>query len=129
LYHFIGGKEGGMAKSPARRRPKLVPASEEMQRLFGLLGQELLGWPEVSARPMFGLRAYFRGAVIFAMLPEKRAFENPAAIEFKLPEGGEKREAEKWRRFELKNERDTDKALALLESAYGRAAGPGRKRR
>jgi hypothetical protein len=118
-----------MVKSPARKRPKLVPASEEMQRLFALLGQELLGWPEVSARPMFGLRAFYRGSVVFAMLPEKRAFENPAAIAFKLPEGGEEREGEKWRRFELKNECDTDKALALLESAYVRAAELRRKRR
>ena len=40
------------------KRPKLVPVSEEMKHLCALLAQELLQWPDVTVRPMFGLRAY-----------------------------------------------------------------------
>jgi hypothetical protein len=93
-----------------------------MRHLFVLLGQELLAWPSVKARPMFGLRAFFRGSTVFAMLPEKRAFESATSIAFKLPRGGEKGEREKWRRFELKNANDLDAALVRLEKAYRKAA-------
>ena len=112
-----------MAKSIRSKRPGLVPVSEEMRRISGLLGQELLRWPEVSARQMFGLRAFYRGAVVFAMLPDKRALESPTAIAYKLPDRVTKKDGEKWKLVEVKNERDTDKALARLDQAYSRAAG------
>jgi hypothetical protein len=65
------------------RRPKLVPVPDEMRRISVLLARELLGWSDVCARPMFGLRAFYRGTLIFAMLPEKRALERPRAIAYK----------------------------------------------
>ncbi len=110
-----------MAKSIGSKRPALVSVSDEMRRISSLLARELLGWPGVSARPMFGMRAFYRGAVVFAMLPEKRALENPQAIAYKLPDGAAKSEGEKWRLYELKNEHDTDNALAWLNKAYTRA--------
>jgi hypothetical protein len=76
---------------------------------------------------MFGLRAFYRGAVVFAMLPDKRALESPKAIAYKLPDVTRRREGEKWQLFELKNEHDIDHVLALLEKAYTRAAGRSRK--
>ncbi|MGD0437953.1 MAG: hypothetical protein ABSB86_15930 [Bryobacteraceae bacterium] len=111
-----------MAKRTTGRGPNLIPASDEMRHLFALLGEELVRWSGVSARSMFGLRAFYRGSVIFAMLPEKRAFENPRLVYYKLPRGGEKKAGEMWRQFELKNERDIDKALAHLNQAYDKAA-------
>lgn len=115
-----------MAKSGASKRPRLSPISEEMRRLSALLSEELLHWPGVSARPMFGMRAFYHGAVVFAMLPDKRALESPTAIAYKLPVGAPPREGQKWRLFELEGERDLGSALACLDKAY-RRAGSTRK--
>jgi len=76
---------------------------------------------------MFGLRAFYRGAVVFAMVPDKRALESPTAIAYKLPEGVQKKEGEKWQLFELRNENDIENALARLDKAYARAVGRSRK--
>jgi TfoX/Sxy family transcriptional regulator of competence genes len=57
------------------RRPKLPSAPDEIRRISALLTEALLGRPDVRTRPMFGLRALYRGNLIFAMLPDKRAFE------------------------------------------------------
>ena len=113
-----------MARPKKAKKPKLVAVSEEMKRVWVLLGQELLRWPDVNARSMFGLRAFYRGGVVFAMLPDKRALENFNTIAYKLPDGGSRREGKKWQSYELRNEFDIDKALARLDKAYTRAAGP-----
>jgi hypothetical protein len=102
-----------MANSTGSKRPKLALVSEETRHLCLLLAQELLRWPDVSARPMFGLRAFYRRAVIFAMLPDKRALESPKAIAYKL--------TDKWQPFELNSQRDIDQALACLNKAYTKA--------
>jgi hypothetical protein len=99
----------------------LAPVSDEMRHLSALLEQELLGWPDVSARPMFGMRGFYRGAVVFAMLPDKRALEKPNAIAYKRADGTERREGQKWQLCELKTPHDIDKALACLDQAYKRA--------
>jgi hypothetical protein len=111
-----------MAKSGASKRPKLVPVSEDMKRISVLLAQELLDWPDVKVRPMFGLRAFYRGRVVFAMLPEKRALENPKAIAYKLTAATQTREGQQWQLFELEGERDIASALGCLERAYQSAA-------
>src|SRR5713101_3256996 len=105
-----------LSRLEAGKRPKLVPVSQEMRRISVLLAQELLRWPDVSARPMFGMRAFYRGTVVFAMLPDKRALENPEAIAYKLSDGARKKEGEKWQLCQLKNELDIDSALARLET-------------
>ena len=110
-----------LSRLVAGKRPKLVPVSEEMRRISLLLAQELLRWPDVSARSMFGMRAFYRGAAVFAMLPDKRALENPKAIAYKLSDGTRKREGEKWQLCELKNEKDIGNALARLDTAYAKA--------
>lgn len=111
-----------MDKSASGKRPRLVPVSEEMRHICKLLKQELLRLPDVSARSMFGLRAFYRGALVFAMLPDKRALENPRAIAYKLPDPEHTREGEKWQLFELKDVHDIDNALTHLDRAYRRAA-------
>jgi hypothetical protein len=95
------------------RRPRLPSPSEEMRRRSALLAQELANWPDIATRPMFGLRAFYRKGVIFAMLPEKRAFEIPNGIAYK--------EAGKWKVFDLENDQRAGRALAILEQAYARA--------
>ena len=115
-----------MAKSGAGKRPRLAPISEEMKRISALLSEELLHWPGVRMRPMFGMRAFYRGAVVFAMLPDQRALESPTAIAYKLPTGTQRREGRKWHLFELEEERDAANALACLDKAY-RRAGSRRK--
>jgi hypothetical protein len=94
------------------RRIKLAKPSEEMRYKCSLLGDELSCWPDVSVRPMFGMRAFYRKATIFAMLPDKRAFGNPAGIGYKS--GG------KWKSFEVG---EAGEALAVLERAYRVAGG------
>jgi hypothetical protein len=117
-----------MPKSEERRgkRPKLVPVSEEMRRICDMLAQELLCWPDVNMRPMFGTRAVYRGKMVFAMLPDKRALENPKAIAYK-PFDVQSKEGEKWKLFELENEEDIGRALAHLDKAYKKAVGSTRK--
>jgi hypothetical protein len=109
-----------MLKSVSGKRPKLVAVSEETRRLSQLLAQELLNWPDVSTRAMFGLRAIYHRNVIFAMLPDKRALESAQAIAYKLREGVQ-RKGENWQLCELKNEHDIPSALACLEEAHRRA--------
>jgi hypothetical protein len=98
-----------------------------MKARSAVLAQELSRWPGVSMRPMFGLNAFYRGTVIFAMLPEKRALESPKAIAYKLPHGVQTKEGGKWKLFELEDDRDIGRALITLDKAYRNAAGPARK--
>jgi len=98
-----------------------------MAHLCALLAEELLRWPDVSTRPMFGMRAFYRAAVVFAMLPDKRALEIPGAIAYKRADGAKKTEGEKWQLFELKDERGLDGALVRLDQAYRGARGLNRK--
>ena len=67
-----------------RGRPKLPRVSEEMKRLAELLEAEMLAWPNVTSRPMFGLNGIYRGQNIFAVLPRTRAMDVPDSIAFRL---------------------------------------------
>jgi hypothetical protein len=97
-----------------------------MRRLCTVLAQELEGWPDVSQHPMFGMRAFYRGTEVFAMLPDKRALENPWAIAYKMPSAAQSKEGEKWKLFELEREQDIAAALARLTRAYRKAGGLAR---
>src|SRR5216684_1335806 len=105
-------------KATGKKRPKLVTPSEEMKHLSVLLTKEILQWPEVTTRPMFGLRGFYRGTVVFAMIPDKRALETPNTISYKLAAEAGSKAAEKWRHYELESAQDIDKALAHLDKAY-----------
>jgi hypothetical protein len=110
-----------MAESASGKRPKLILVSSETRRVCLLLAEELLRWPEVNARTMFGLRAFYRAAAVFAMLPDKRALKTPRGIAYKL--------GDKWQSFELNDEHGVSEALARLNQAYALATLPTRKDR
>jgi hypothetical protein len=100
-------KRFGGAKVPMLR------ASDEMRHVCALIDGEIAQWPEVTVRPMFGFRAYYRRGVIFALLPETRALETPTSIAYKLPAEGAK-----WISWETNGPESVRAALALLDRAY-----------
>jgi hypothetical protein len=107
-------------------RPVLRPVSEEMRNLCLMLGKEILRWPGVSVRPMFGMLAFYRGYVVFAMLPDKRALENASAFAYKLASRVTKTEGEKWKLFGITDTSELNAALVVLDKAYREAAWPTR---
>jgi hypothetical protein len=122
-----------MPKPRTRRQAGAEPAqlyrpSEELQAWAGMLGAELTSWPQVRAKAMFGMVAFYRGRKIFAALPRTRALNSPHSISFKFntasaavrrarrrlgpfPFGG-------WASFELHTEKDLSQALDWLDLAY-----------
>jgi hypothetical protein len=123
-------------KQPARPRPKLLPVSEEARRWSALLESELLSWPGVIAKRMFGLRALYRGKRIFAALPHSRGFGPDASILLKMKTmppallqrtKGDSRlhtnsPGKGWFSFTLSSDADLHDALEWLNHAY-EAAG------
>jgi hypothetical protein len=109
------------------RRPKLPRISEEMRRMCAMLGDEMLRWPEVRVNPMFGMRAFHRDDVVFALIPNKRAFENADSIMYKIANAAEKKEGKKWTRFKLTSTEELGAALEILDRAYKKAKSPTRK--
>ena len=99
-----------------------------MQRLCGLLEDEVSAWPDVSARAMFGMRAFYRGRTIFAALPRTRAMGTASAILLKLPTTRGERAAlargpgADWASFALQSADDMPEALRWIGKAYARAA-------
>jgi hypothetical protein len=110
------------------KRPKLPRISEEMRRMCVMLGDEMLRWPDVRVNPMFGMRAFYRGKVVFALIPDKRAFENADSILYKMANGAEKKEGKKWTRFKLTTAEELSAALELLDEAYRKAKRSTRKK-
>ena len=119
-----------MTKAP---RSKLVPVSEEMKIWAAALGAEIAAWPNVSARPMFGFTAFYRGKGIFAILPRTRGMGSSNALAFKLENAGPRvraglnkdaristtvMQATRWFVFEVSCESDLRDALRWLSRAY-----------
>jgi hypothetical protein len=69
-----------------RTRPKLPKVPEEMQQWSELLLHEILRWPQVTSRPMFGMTAVYRKNAIFGVLPRTRAMGTKYSISFKIPQ-------------------------------------------
>ncbi len=118
---------------PPKPHPVLHRVSEAMRQFAALLEQELLTWPGVSAKPMFGLRGFYRGRRIFAALPRTRAIGAPNAIIFKPswpPAKLAKMRASDariltetlgragWVTFEIRSGDDLSDAIAYLDAAY-----------
>lgn len=104
-----------------------------------MLLREILAWPKVSSRPMFGMIAVYRGDAIFGALPRTRAMDTPYSVSFKIPRRNptlEKslkadprilpntREA-KWISFELQSGEDLPDAICWFARAYRLAAKAG----
>jgi hypothetical protein len=125
------------AKKTKRLRPRMPNASEEMKQWSAMLGNELITWPQVTTRPMFGLRGFYRGKKIFAALPVTRAIRNPNSLIFRIqpmpPDLLKRAKKEpridtesrvpsaKWLTFELNSEADFRDALWWLNQAYEHA--------
>jgi hypothetical protein len=125
------------AKKTKRPRPNMPNASEEMKQWSAMLGNELITWPQVTTRPMFGLRGFYRGKKIFAALPVTRAIRNPNSLIFRIqpmpPDLLKRAKKEpridtenrvpsaKWFTFELNSEGDFRDALWWLNQAYDHA--------
>ena len=84
-------------------------------------------WPGVKVSHIFGILAFHRRKVMFAMLPDKRALRDSNAFMYKLPSGAERREGEKWKFFPLNETGEINAALAMLDKAYRKAAQLKRK--
>jgi hypothetical protein len=119
-----------MNKRPLSR-PKFSRASDEMRRLSALLGDELLRWPDVTERPMFGMRAFYRKDTVFALLPAARTMDRPNSIAYKLADKDHTmREGKKWRLFDVEDESGITEALQVLDEAYCKAKmSPPRKKK
>ena len=118
-----------------RGRPELLHVSEEMKRLTQLLEAEILTWPNVTSRPMFGLNGIYRGPNIFAVLPRTRAMDVPDSIAFRLLKRPRHIMAElrkdkgivastpeaKWISFVTQSDSDIHAALNWLALAYRQA--------
>jgi hypothetical protein len=104
------------------KRPKLPHISEEMRRLCVMLGEEILRWPDVRTKPMFGMRAFYRKNTVFALLPDKRAFENADSIAYKNVASAKAKEGKKWKLLVLTTAQELTPALEILNNAYEKAA-------
>jgi hypothetical protein len=133
------------SKSKKSKRPPMLRVPEEMKEWGGLLEAELASWPEVSARPMFGMRAFYRKRRIFAAVPRTRALNSPTSVIFKLHAQRSGKKANNWDRqrqfhdmedsrlkelrmtsagwlsFELNSAEDIRDALYWFEQAYNKA--------
>ena len=105
-------------------RPKLFTIDAEMQRWCALLEQELSAWPDVSAKPMFGMIGFYLGKNIFAAIPRTKAAQTARSLLLKLP-GVKHRRLKRgsgsdsaWVAFELESSNDIPEALRWLEQAY-----------
>ena len=124
-----------VAGEVGRPRPRLPRVSEEMKRLAGLLEAEMLGWSNVTSRPMFGLNGIYRGSNIFAVLPRTRAMDVPDSIAFRLLKRSRQVMDElhndkrivastseaKWISFVMQSDAEIHAALNWLALAYRQA--------
>lgn len=128
------------AQGKATARPKAFEISEEMKQWSALLSQELSSWPQVERRRMFGMASFYRKGIIFAAVPEKKAFFSPSAVIFKLQTPTVRQQEclahdpqisasfgvrQKWYRYELGSDSDIHGALEWFDKAF-QAAGPAK---
>jgi len=125
-------------RSAAPAMPRFHKLSPEMQRWSAMLAEELIQWPGVTTKPMFGLTSFYRGKTIFAAVPKSRALGSPHAVIFKLPKDSRWRgaalkesriqpgnmETHKWFPFEIGGESDLRDALLWFERAFQSAKAP-----
>ena len=124
-----------MAKTDAKSA-RLFPASDEIRRLAALIAGEVLTWPKVSSKKMFGMNSLYRGAHIFAALPDKRTFFSGQCLIFKLHHVDDRLDGKlvndprvnrsggigaKWFGFELDTAKDINGAIDWLSEAYEQA--------
>jgi hypothetical protein len=77
-------KKADNTKSKRSKMPKFFPIDDEMKELSAMLETEVLDWPGVSKKPMFGYQGLYRNGKIFAALPRSRAMKSPRSIMIKF---------------------------------------------
>ena len=125
----------GKQKPAADTAPQFFKVTDETRRWAALIASDVMTWPRVTTRKMFGLKSFYRGAAIFGAVPESRALFSANAIIFKLVRvtpslharvkadpkvsisGGP---GQKWFAFQLAGPEDIHAALAWLGEAYER---------
>jgi hypothetical protein len=123
-------KRPAKGQQPKRReRPKMPPISQEMKQWSAMLRTELMGWPQVKSRPMFGMSGLYRRKKIFAALPGTRGIDTPNSIIFRfdpMPADLKQRALResritpgtRWFTFEIQFTEDLRDALWWLNHAY-----------
>jgi hypothetical protein len=122
---------------PEHKRRKMAHATEEMKEWSAMLQQEIEKWPKVAAKPMFGMRCYYRGKNVFGALPVTRCIDNGNSFMFKIHpmppvllkkaddddrvSASTALKAMKWTLFEMSSEHDLNDALWWLNQAYEKA--------
>lgn len=115
---------------PQSTRPKLVKIDDDMRRWSEAVEAELVRWPDVYTRPMFGMIAFYRGPHIFAALPRTRAAGTKRSILMKLPHSRDDRlvgaasPGRGWVTFEMQDDGDIANVLHWILRAYEKAAEP-----
>ncbi len=105
-------------------RPRLFKIDAEMQRWCALLQKEVLEWPEVTSKPLFGMTGIYHGRRIFAAIPRTKAAGTARSVLIKLSDVNDNRlrpvsgPGSKWLAFELESAADVNEALLWLERAY-----------
>jgi hypothetical protein len=128
-----------------RRRRKMVRTSDELQRWSALLASEIVSWPKVRSKPMFGFLAYYRGDALFTILPRTRGFDSGNLLILKfnpMPEKLLQRAqadaridtttrvpGKGWFTFEMGSEEDLRDALRWIEQAFACARKPAARER
>ncbi len=123
-----------MKTAATKRIQRPLPrVSEEVRHWSGLLLEEILRWPRVTARPMFGMTAVYHGKSIFGVLPRTCAMDTPSSVSFKLGRREDRTikamaadrrilplEAASncWISFELQSAKDLPDALRWFQRAY-----------
>ncbi len=74
----------------ARTAAKLTHVSEAMKQWCALMEAELLSWPQVTAKPMFGMVGFYRKGRMFAAIPRHRTVAQRDAVLVKLKGASEK---------------------------------------
>ncbi len=121
--------------------PALKPISEQMREWSAMLQSEVEGWPNVSAKRMFGMISLYRGKQIFAALPYTRTPSVPDSFMFKFerPNAGieknlradkriisEQGIGTRWFIFKMSSPQDLHAAVEWLAHAYEAAKSPRR---
>lgn len=125
-------KRNPPARTPSRGmrdRPTMPPISEEMKQWSAMLKTEVSGWPQISAKPMFGMMGLYRRKKIFGGLPVTRGFDTPNSVIFRfdpMPRELERRAkkdariapGKRWFSFNVRAAEDLRDALWWLNQAY-----------
>lgn len=139
----MGSKVSRREGVKPKARPTFVRVSDAMKEWASALGAELLVWPSVTSRLMFGMTVYYHKGIVFAALPRTRCFETPNSVAFKLNQktaqtrkmlesdpriSSRLRANANWITFELAGDRDLAGALKWFDVAYGACSKTGSKR-